>query len=52
MREESIARGRALLTVPRCSSGEETMIDLNQENMLGSANQGWKEVQEGTFVTG
>ena len=28
------------------------MIDLNQESMLGSAIQGWKDVQEGTFVIG
>lgn len=28
------------------------MIDLNQESMLGSAIQGWKDVQEGIFVMG
>lgn len=28
------------------------MIDLNQESMLGSAIQGWEEVQEGTVAIG
>lgn len=50
--EEEQEAGTELLTVPCCYSGKETILDLDQESMLGSATRGWEEIQEGTFVTG